>query len=106
MQYEIPKEIKTKPKLFFFLYVKDFFILIMGAFILTNVTSEYVHSWFKIPYYTVGFGFLLFMLANSTSNPGKKNYHTFYFLLKRNRYTYHALDVHKVLNDKLFRKET
>ena len=106
MQYEIPKEIKTKPKLFFFLYVKDFLILVMGAFILLRVTNQYVHAWLKIPYYIVSFGFLLFMLANSTTNPGKKYYHTFYFLLRRNRYTYHAIDGNKILNDKLFRKET
>lgn len=100
MSYEIPKEIKSPIKMVFSLYAKDLAIFGVGALVLTNVTSEYVHSWFKIPYYIVGFCFLLFIIMSSSTNLGKRNYNALYFLIKRNKVTYHPIDIHSVENIK------
>ncbi|MEK5500990.1 DUF5592 family protein [Bacillus sp. FSL M8-0168] len=99
MKYDIPKEVKSPVKLLFSLYAKDLLIVGVGTLILLNVTSEFVHSWFTIPYYLVGFGFLIFLVCNSTNNPGKKNYHTLFFLIKRNKIVYHPIDRNKVENE-------
>ncbi|MCD2526362.1 DUF5592 family protein, partial [Bacillus licheniformis] len=56
MKYDIPKEVRSPVKLLFSLYAKDLLIVGVGTLILLNITSEFVHSWFTIPYYIVGFG--------------------------------------------------
>lgn len=99
MSYEIPKEIKSPIKLIFSLYAKDLAIFGVGALFLLNIGSEFVHNWFTIPYYIVGFGALLFVVMNSSTNPGKKNYVALYFLIKRNKTTYHSIDVHAIENE-------
>ncbi|WP_181217238.1 DUF5592 family protein [Bacillus subtilis] len=99
MKYDIPKEVRSPVKLLFSLYAKDLLIVGVGTLVLLNITSEFVHSWFTIPYFIVGFGFLIFLVCNSAHNPGKKNYHTLFFLIKSNKTVYHPIDRHKVENE-------
>ncbi|MEV2908303.1 DUF5592 family protein [Paenibacillus larvae] len=105
MKYEIPKEIKSPAKIIFSLLGKDLLILLFGSLILLTVTDDVVHSWLKIPYYVVGFGFLLFLVWNAPTNQGKKNYQALYYLVKRKRVTYHPLDIHSIENNELLFNE-
>jgi len=105
LSYEIPKEIKSPIKLIFSLYAKDLSIIGVGTLFLLNVGSEFVHNWFTIPYYIVGFGALLFMVMSSSTNPGKRNYVALYFLIKRNKTTYHPIDANAIENESKYSNE-
>jgi len=94
LSYEIPKEIKSPIKLIFSLYAKDLSIIGVGTLFLLNVGSEFVHNWFTIPYYIVGFGALLFMVMSSSTNPGK-----------RNKTTYHPIDANAIENESKYSNE-
>jgi len=98
--FEIPKEIRAKPKILG-LEIKELAIVgIMVVFSLT-VFSDSIHKVFVIPYYIVVGGTLLYLFTSSSSNPNKKNYHTISYFLKRNKGIYHSLDKNSIANKNL-----
>lgn len=104
MTYEIPKEIKSKPK-FLGMELKELVIVIIIVAFIFTVLNDMVHGMFTIPYYIVSGGLLLWCIAPSFNNPGVKNYKSIYFFIKRNVYTYHSLDVQKEINKINFGEE-
>lgn len=101
MKYEIPKEIKSKPKIMG-LEMKELVILLISFFLIFTMLKDMVHSIFTVPYFILSGFFLLWIVMPSRNNPGMKNYMSVYLFFKQNKQTYHAMDVHKVLNDYLF----
>lgn len=102
-QYEIPKEIKTKPKLLG-LDIKEMAVLIILVILIMTFFKDMVHGWFVFPYLIVSIGFLFYMIAPSSSNPQKKNYHSIILFFKRDKNTYHPLDIYKDENIALMKR--
>lgn len=98
--FEIPKEIKAKPKILG-LEIKELAIVgIMVVFSLT-VFSDSIHKVFVIPYYIVAGGTLFYLFTSSNSNPNKKNYQSIIYFLKRDKGIYHSLDKNSIANKSL-----
>lgn len=103
MNFEIPKEIKARPKLFG-LEIKELIILIIGSFLILTMLGDMVHRLFIIPFYIVSAIGLFWMVMPSKGNPDMKNYMGVMLYMKHNKATYHALDVEKMVNDTTFRE--
>ncbi|MBL3729686.1 hypothetical protein JIN86_08730 [Lysinibacillus sp. HST-98] len=101
--YDIPKEIKAKPKIVG-LEVKELIILLVSFFLFFTVLKDLVHGILFIPYILMASGTLFWMVLPSRNNPRLKNYMSLYLYFKRNKYTYHAVDVKKIMNDYLYGK--
>ena len=101
--YDIPKEIKAKPKIVG-LEVKELIILLVSFFLFFTVLKDLVHGILFIPYILMASGTLFWMVLPSRNNPRLKNYMSLYLYFKRNKYTYHALDVKKIMNDYFMEK--
>jgi ABC-type uncharacterized transport system permease subunit len=102
--YEIPKEIKSKVKIFG-LEMKEIVIVMISLLFIFSVFKDMVHGLFEIPYYIVSICLLLWCLIPSSNNPGVKNYMSIYFLFKKSRFTYHSLDIQELLNKIVFYKQ-
>lgn len=98
--YEIPKEIKSKPKLFG-LEIKEFGMLLLSFFIFFTMLRDLVHGVFMIPYCIVSGCVILWMFLPSRNNPRLKNYMSIFLYFKRDQQAYHPLDTNKVMNDYL-----
>lgn len=100
LKYLIPKEIKSKPRLFG-LGLKECIILLVGCFSILTFLKDLVHSSLVVPFIIVSVLFLLWMVMPSANNRGKQNYETIYLLIKKNRIPYHAIDTNKAINQML-----
>lgn len=103
MNYKIPKTIRTKPKLLG-LEMKELVILLISSFLILNVLQDLVHRVFIIPYFIISIAFILWLIMPSRSNPGFKNYKSLYLYFKRNKETYYAMDVNKVINPLIYQE--
>lgn len=101
MKYEIPKEIKSKPKIFG-LEIKELVILMISFFLIFTMLKDMVHSFFTIPYFMVSCLLVLWLVMPSRNNPGMKNYMSLYLYFKHDKETYHSMDIQHVLNEYLF----
>ena len=99
-RFEIPKEIKTKPKLLG-LEIKEMAILVLLIILIMTFFKDMVHGLFVIPYFIVAVGFLFYMIAPSTHNPQKKNFHALYLFFKRDKSCYHAIERHTIANEEV-----
>lgn len=99
--FDIPKEIRTKPKMLG-LEVKE--LLMLGLIALATLTflKDMVHGLFTIPFYLTVGGVSVFLLSPSSNNPLKKNYHSMIMYLKRNKSHYPPIDVNTEKNKKLY----
>lgn len=104
MSYEIPKEIRSKPKIMG-LEMKELVILLIGFFLIFTMLKDMVHNAFMIPYFIVAVGLLLWAVMPSGNNPTMKNYMSVLLFFKHDKQTYHAMDVQKVLNRELYETE-
>jgi len=99
MNYEIPKEIKSKPRMVG-LEMKELVILLTGFFLVFTMLKDMVHSVFIIPFYIVSIGLLLWLVMPSKNNPAMKNHKSIVLLLKRDKQVYHAMDHQNIINKK------
>lgn len=104
MKYEIPKEIKSKPKIFG-LEMKELVILLISFFLIFTMLNDMVHSIFTVPYFILSGLLILWLVMPSRNNPGMKNYMSLYLYFKHDKQTFHAMDFHHVLNAHLFKDE-
>ncbi|TKI65278.1 hypothetical protein FC756_16960 [Lysinibacillus mangiferihumi] len=102
--YEIPKEIKSKPQIVG-LEIKELIILLVSFFLFFTVLRDLVHGILVIPYLLVAGSALFWMVMPSRNNPRLKNYMSLYLYFKQNKYTYHAIDSKKIINDYFYREE-
>ncbi|MEK4031296.1 DUF5592 family protein [Pseudobacillus sp. FSL P4-0506] len=101
MKYNIPKEIRSKPKLFG-LEMKELFIFVISSLFIFTVLKDLVHSVFTIPYFLVTGLLLFWAFMPSSNNPGVKNYMSVYLFFKHNRHFYYSIDTNKILNEMLY----
>ena len=97
MSYEIPKEIRSKPRMVG-LEMKELVILLTGFFLVFTMLKDMVHSVFVIPFYIVSIGLLLWLVMPSKNNPAMKNHKSIVLLLKRDKQIYHAMDHQNIIN--------
>ncbi|WP_244943905.1 DUF5592 family protein [Siminovitchia fortis] len=98
--YEIPKEIKSKPKLMG-LEMKELVILLIGFFSIFTFLKDMVHTVLAIPFMVIATGLLLWLVMPSSNNPTLRNYMSIILFFKRDKQTYHALDHDRKNNEKL-----
>ncbi|MEG0258561.1 MAG: DUF5592 family protein [Lysinibacillus sp.] len=101
MRYEIPKEIKAKPKIVG-LEMKELIILVISFFLFFTILKDLVHGVLAIPYFIVAGIALFWSVLPSRNNPKLKNYMSIYLFFKHNKQSYHALDTKKMMNNYLF----
>lgn len=98
MEFEIPKEIKSKPRLVG-LEMKELIITVISFFLIFTVIKDMIHSLFTIPYFIVAIATVLYMMMPSSNNPQMKNYMSIILFLKHNRDCYHSVDNQSLLNE-------
>ncbi len=96
--YEIPKEIKSKPKIMG-LEMRELVILLLGFFSILTVLKDMVHGVFVIPFIIIATGILLWSVMPSRNNPTLRNYMSLLLFFKRDKKTYHALGHHVYDNE-------
>lgn len=101
--FDIPKEIKSKPKLMG-LEMKELIILLIGFFAIFTFLKDMVHTVFTIPFIVFASLLLLWSVMPSRNNPTLRNYMSVILFFRRDRQTYHALD-YQVTKNKEFNKE-
>ncbi|QNK89097.1 hypothetical protein H7992_05055 [Sporosarcina sp. resist] len=101
MRYEIPKEIKAKPKIVG-LEMKELVILLISFFLVFTMLKDMVHGVFMIPYFVVVGSTLFWIVMPSRNNPRLKNYMSIYLYFKQDKQTYHAMDTQKIMNEYMF----
>lgn len=103
MNFEIPKEIKAKPKIFG-LEMKELIIVVISFFLIFTMLKDLVHSVFLIPYFLMSGFFIIWAVLSSRNNPLTRNYMSIYYFFKRDKQTYHPVDFQQGNND-VFRQE-
>ena len=94
--YEIPKEHKVDFKIFRSFYFKDIVIIISASvFLMVVANSGIIYPGYKLAFFIVSALKVLFFLSPSLGNPGKRQYHTVLYGLKRDNTVYSALDHNK-----------
>lgn len=89
--YETTKEIDTRFKIFRFIHFQEFLILLVTTmFLYFNLKK--INIWLKIPYFTLGLSFVIYLIKNSPDNIGKKNAHSILFAFKRNKETVKSIE--------------
>lgn len=103
MKYEIPKEIKAKPKIMG-LEMRELVIILISSLLLLTILREFVHSVFMIPYILVAIIGMVYLLMPSKANPEKRVYESMLLWFLHKKGTYHAVDHHDSQNRALQEK--
>lgn len=95
--YEITKEIKAKTRVYKYIYVQDFFFLIIYA-ALTFILSAIVYTAFVLPFYIVSGIFAIILILPSPWNPGRKIYMSIIIMLHKDYriYAYNSLEENSI----------
>lgn len=91
MKFIIPKELSAKISMRRGLMFVDLLVLV-GAFVITSFLDGMVYYPLRIPYYIFSMVAVFYLILNSRDNLGRKNYHSIYYSIKRERETYHKID--------------
>jgi hypothetical protein len=89
--YKIPKEIKTNIRFYGWMYLIDVGTVV-GAFVFASIFSDIVHKTMVIPFYITTSIATIYLIMPSIKNPKRRNYHTFWYTLLRDKETYHPID--------------
>lgn len=100
MKYEIPKEIKSKPKLMG-LEMKELAIIMAISFFLLTVIKDAVHSVFMVLYFLTSILGMIYLFLPSMNNPQKRNYQSIILLLKTKRGSYHSVSYRPIDKERL-----
>lgn len=99
-RFEIPKEIKTQVRLLG-LELKEWAVIgIVVVFSLT-VFSDMIHKIFVVPFYILVALSILYLFSPSPTNPQRKNYHSLFYFLKRERGGYFSVNNNRVINQQV-----
>lgn len=100
VKYEIPKEIKTKPKMMG-LEMKELVIILTSSLLILTVLRELVHSVFMLLYFGVSILGLIYLLLPSGNNPKKRIYESIILMGYHKKGTYHGIDQQTIENNKM-----
>lgn len=85
--YETTKEINAETQVYRFIYIRDFFFLLMYA-TATIFLSNLVHSRLLIAYYIFSAIMAIILVLPSYHNPKRRNYMAVIIFLKKDRTVY------------------
>ncbi|WP_165767929.1 DUF5592 family protein [Virgibacillus indicus] len=104
MKYEIPKEIKSKPKILG-LEMRELVIILISSLLLLTILRELVHSLFTLFYFGVAVVAMIYLFLPSGNNPGKRNYESIVLMFRHKKGTYHTMDRNEVMNEQIQKGE-
>lgn len=91
MKFIIPKEISAEISIRKNFFLFDLIVVVI-ALILTFLLDSLVYLKLQIPYYIFSISSVVYLILKSKDNPGKRNYHSMYYALIRNKKTYHKIN--------------
>lgn len=100
MKYEIPKEIKSKPKILG-LEMRELVIILINSLLLLTILRELVHSLFILFYFGVAILGMIYLFLPSGNNPGKRNYESILLMIRHKTGVYHAMDKNEIANEQI-----
>lgn len=100
MKYEIPKEIKSKPKIMG-LEMRELVIILISSLLLLTILRELVHSLFILFYFGIAILGMIYLFLPSGNNPGKRNYESIVLMFRHKTGVYHAMDKNEVANEQI-----
>jgi len=90
--YLIPKELNSKIKITKYLYLKEFFLFLVGMGLVFSFDSL-VYSSLLLVYYVFSALVIIFLISLSRYNPKKDNYEAVYYAFTRKRNVFHSISV-------------
>ena len=90
--YLIPKELNSKIKITKHLYLKEFFLFLIGMSLVFSFDTL-VYSSLVLVYYVFSTLVIIFLLAPARDNPKRSNYEAMYFTFTREKKIFHAISV-------------
>src|SRR5690625_3653984 len=100
MKYEIPKEIKSKPKILG-LEMRELVIILISSLLLLTILRELVHSLFMLFCFGIAILGMIYLFLPSGNNPGQRNYESIVLMSRHKTGVYHAMDSHEIANEQL-----
>ena len=100
MKYEIPKEIKSKPKIIG-LEMRELVIILISSLLLLTIFRELVHGLFMLLYFGISILAMIYLFLPSGNNPGKRNYESIVLMFRHKTGVYHAMDRNEVTNGQM-----
>src|SRR5699024_5257177 len=100
MGYEIPKEIKSKPKIMG-LEMRELVIILISSLFLLTILRELVHSLFIPFYFGIAVMGMIYLFLLSGNNPGKRNYESIVLMFRHKTGVYHAMDRNEIANEEI-----
>ena len=92
--YLIPKELNSKIKITKHLYLKEFFLFLIGMSLVFSFDSL-VYSSLLLIYYVFSTLVVIFLLLPARDNPERANYEAMYYAFTREKKTFHAISVNE-----------
>src|SRR5699024_2620741 len=100
MKYEIPKEIKSKPKIMG-LELRELVIILISSLLLLTILRELVHSLFILFYFGIAILGMIYLFLPSGNSPGKRNYESIVLMCRHKTGVYHAMDRNEISNEQI-----
>lgn len=97
--YLIPKELNSKIKITKHLYLKEFFLFLIGMGLVFTFDSL-VYSSLILVYYIFSTLVIIFLLLPAKDNPERSTYEAMYYTFIREKKTYHAISVDETRHSK------
>jgi len=97
--YLIPKELNSKIKITKHLYLKEFFLFLIGMCLVLSFDSL-VYSSLILVYYVFSTLVIIFLLLPARDNPERANYEAMYYAFTREKKTFHAISINETKHSK------
>jgi len=97
--YLIPKELNSKIKITKHLYLKEFFLFLIGMGLVFSCDSL-VYSSLILVYYIFSTFVIIFLILPARDNPERSNYEAMYYTFTREGKTFHAISINETKHSK------
>lgn len=103
--YLIPKDLNSKLKISRHIYIKQFFLAVLGLGIVL-IFDNLIMPNLKIFYYVFSFFAIAFLILPAKNNPEKYNYEAIYYALTRKRNVFHSISIVETMDQTEIEKLT
>src|SRR5699024_8275369 len=100
MKYEIPKEIKSKPKIMG-LEMRELVIILLSCLLLLTILRELVHSLFILFSFGIAILGMIYLFLPSGNHPGKRHYESSVLMFRHKTGAYHPTDQDELANQQV-----
>src|SRR5699024_4124424 len=100
MKYEIPKEIKSTPKIRG-LEMRELVIILISSLLLLTILRELVHSLFILFYFGIAILGMIYLFLRSGNNHGKRKYESIVLILRHKTNVYPSMDKNEIDNEQI-----